>query len=391
MFNSGMLRAIDCSFVSNSVVGGAGAAAAWPSGSGGAGGNGNGGAIGNFGTLLMSGCLLASNSARGGTGASGGAGAYGPYPTSGGSGGAGGGGHGGALFNDGSAFLVNNTFALNLAIGGPGGSGGSGSPPMSQSSWTGDGGPGGAGGSASSAIGDVSGHCFLTNCTVASNWAAPGAGGLGGPAGPWIYPYPAHTGQPGANGADGTAASALATTGTSLLNTLLSGNTASNCAGILFDAGHNLSSDGSGAFTAAGSLNNTDPQLGPLVDHSGPTHTMALLPGSPAMDAGTAGGAPSIDQRGRVRPRGPGVDIGAFEHQQSPFIATAGFQTATRFRLYVCDLPPQHAFSLQVSADLLFWSGLTNGSAGSNGTYALTDGSLDNGSARFYRLKLSGP
>jgi hypothetical protein len=59
VYNSGVLKAINCSFVSNSVVGGAGATGAWPSSFGGAGGDGNGGAIGNDGTLILTGCLLA--------------------------------------------------------------------------------------------------------------------------------------------------------------------------------------------------------------------------------------------------------------------------------------------------------------------------------------------
>jgi hypothetical protein len=42
---------------------------------------------------------------------------------------------------------------------------------------------------------------------------------------------------------------------------------------------------------------------------------MALLPGSPAIDAGTSTGAPATDQRGIARPQGSAVDIGAFESQ----------------------------------------------------------------------------
>jgi hypothetical protein len=64
--------------------------------------------------------------------------------------------------------------------------------------------------------------------------------------------------------------------------------------------------------------------LAPLADNGGPTWTMALTPGSPAIDAGVAAGA-SFDQRGRPRTyNDPGVadaatsdgtDIGAFELQ----------------------------------------------------------------------------
>jgi hypothetical protein len=61
-------------------------------------------------------------------------------------------------------------------------------------------------------------------------------------------------------------------------------------------------------------------KLGPLQDNGGPTLTHALLPGSPAIDTGSAQLAPNIDQRGLARPRDGnndgvvGFDIGAFEY-----------------------------------------------------------------------------
>ena len=87
-----------------------------------------------------------------------------------------------------------------------------------------------------------------------------------------------------------------------------------NSTGSIADAGHNLSSDASCTFTNVGSLNNTDARLGPLADNGGPTLTMALLPGSPAIDAGDTALAPATDQRGFPRPAGLAADIGAFEY-----------------------------------------------------------------------------
>jgi hypothetical protein len=60
-----------------------------------------------------------------------------------------------------------------------------------------------------------------------------------------------------------------------------------------------------------------NPKLGPLAENGGPTQTMALLSGSPAIDAGTASVAPATDQRGVSRESPP--DIGAYE-----FIPAAG-------------------------------------------------------------------
>jgi cysteine-rich repeat protein len=55
-----------------------------------------------------------------------------------------------------------------------------------------------------------------------------------------------------------------------------------------------------------------DPLLGPLRDNGGPTPTQALLPGSPAIDAG-GGGCPAVDQRGVSRPQFAACDLGAYE------------------------------------------------------------------------------
>jgi hypothetical protein len=100
-----------------------------------------------------------------------------------------------------------------------------------------------------------------------------------------------------------------------LINTLLSQNApGGNCFGPVIDLGHNLSSDSTCGFTAIGSMNNTDPKLGPLTNNGGPTLTMALLPGSPAIDAGDTSLAPATDQRGLLRPAGLAADIGGFEY-----------------------------------------------------------------------------
>ena len=92
--------------------------------------------------------------------------------------------------------------------------------------------------------------------------------------------------------------------------------------------GHNLfgnSFDGSGY--AASDLLDVDPRLGPLQDNGGPTQTMALLPGSPALNAGDNTGAPTSDQRGPGFPRvvGGTIDIGALEVQGAGGLAVAGF------------------------------------------------------------------
>lgn len=87
--------------------------------------------------------------------------------------------------------------------------------------------------------------------------------------------------------------------------------------------GYNLSSDGTCNFNGPGDLNNTNPLLGSLQNNGGPTNTMALPSGSPAVDAGNPIGCTDsfghllkTDQRGKPRPDledTGGCDMGAFE------------------------------------------------------------------------------
>src|SRR5262249_18562502 len=56
----------------------------------------------------------------------------------------------------------------------------------------------------------------------------------------------------------------------------------------------------------------TDPLLSALADNGGATKTCALLPGSPAIDAGNNTASPMTDQRGFFR-YGTSSDIGAYE------------------------------------------------------------------------------
>jgi hypothetical protein len=87
----------------------------------------------------------------------------------------------------------------------------------------------------------------------------------------------------------------------------------SNCFGAIIDGGHNISTDASCNFSGPGSFNTTDPVLGPLGDYGGPTPTLPLLAGSPAINAAGGTACPPTDQRGTTRPFGTACDIGAFE------------------------------------------------------------------------------
>ena len=85
-----------------------------------------------------------------------------------------------------------------------------------------------------------------------------------------------------------------------------------NCNSELNDGGNNLffpeNASGRCVATSANSLF-VDPLLSPLADNGGPTQTMALQAGSPAINAGS--GCPTTDQRGATRIGT--CDIGAYE------------------------------------------------------------------------------
>lgn len=99
-----------------------------------------------------------------------------------------------------------------------------------------------------------------------------------------------------------------------LRNTIVANSPAGgNCAGAITDGGGNLSYPD----TWCPGING-DPKLGLLQNNGGPTQTMALGPGSAALDAANDAicAAPpvnNLDQRGIARPQGLHCDIGAYE------------------------------------------------------------------------------
>ncbi|HMZ08350.1 MAG TPA: choice-of-anchor Q domain-containing protein [Anaerolineales bacterium] len=79
-----------------------------------------------------------------------------------------------------------------------------------------------------------------------------------------------------------------------------------------------------GELACEGTFISADPKLSALANNGGPTQTLALLPGSPAIDAGdddecSASKVNNLDQRGITRPYGSHCDIGAYEYDP-PFV-----------------------------------------------------------------------
>ncbi len=262
-----------------------------------------GGGVQNDDTLTMTGCVVSNNSASGGGG--GGIAIFGASTTvtdceiSGNTATGGGGGilyggtlltlnnctisgntttglTGGGIFNGGSSNLTNCTISGNAATGTSSGGGG-----MSNS-----------------------GSSTLTNCTMSGNTASLNGGGI------LIF-----------NNATGP---------TTLRNTIVAQNTASNSANIFGTVNaasfNNLIGVGGTGGLANGVNGNlvgvATPLLAALGSNGGPTQTIGLLPGSPAINAGTATSAPTTDQRGISRVGN--VDIGAFESRGFTLAVASG-------------------------------------------------------------------
>jgi CSLREA domain-containing protein len=183
----------------------------------------------------------------------------------------------------------------------------------------------------------------VTNTTVAGNVATGQAGGP--PAGGGIHSLPMMVGMFSTNPT------------VNIKSSIVAGNTSAtspDMAGNVNTSGFNLigKKDGSVGFTAATDHTGTvalplDPKLDPngLQDHGGATATIALLPGSPAIDKGTSAGLTgnlATDERGSGFPRvfddgqignatgGDGADIGAFELQIAQPTRLANISTRLR-------------------------------------------------------------
>jgi len=225
-----------------------------------------GGAIFNQGALTINNCTLNSNEAFGGF-------SFGSN------------GMGGAIYMSAGTLSINSsTLAYNNAVGSLH------ATSSGAQSYTAN----GYGGGLYIAGGTVS----INNSTIAGNGAAGVVGDGGGIC---------NAAGPGA---------------LQMYDTILADNSADiggpDLDGSVTSLGHNLigGSTGGSGF-AASDLLNVNPQLGPLQNNGGPTQTMALLPGSPAINAGDNTNAPAYDQRGPGFPRivGGTIDIGAFEVQ----------------------------------------------------------------------------
>jgi hypothetical protein len=213
---------------------------------------------------------------------------------------------GGGIFSCGTLRVTNSTFTDNAATEG-GGIASWGALTATNSTFSGNCADLYGGGIASWGTLTVTNSTFSSNCAGYDGYPSADFGG-----GVYIV--------------EGT----VTVTNTIIANSTLGGN----CAGAVTDGGHNIDDGTTCGFTGTGctstsgsSFCGTNPQLDPagLVNNGGPTQTIALQAGSPAINAGdesvcSAPPVNNLDQRGYVRP-GAGAtscSIGAYEYNSVP-------------------------------------------------------------------------
>lgn len=306
LMNQATLTINDCGVILNNVHAANGATA---------GSNGLaafGGAIHNSGTLTVNRSTFSANGATGGDGA-----ANTGTAKFGGNGGV---GQGGAIYNDVGATLNlnNSTFSSNGVLGGTGGS---------NPQFGGGNGANGTGGAIANA-----GTMTITACTITGANSFGGNGGTGN-----------NQFNNGSAGAGGGALASLPASASTVRDSISAGNNRNHgqgpdADGSFASGGYNLIAigDGSSGFIATGDQVSTsaapiNANLDFPRNNGGPTFTIALLSGSPAIDKGKNFlGTPATDQRGPGFARTyddpsigngsslDGTDIGAFEVQGPP-------------------------------------------------------------------------
>jgi hypothetical protein len=174
-------------------------------------------------------------------------------------------------------------------------------------------------------------------------------------------------------------------------------------AGAFSSQGHNLIGQTDGSSGLSNGFNSDltgttasplDPKLGPLARNGGPTFTMALLPVSPALDAGDDAllAAPfnlTTDQRGLPRKSGAHMDIGAFELQSVVLAGTKKLGNGA-FQFGFAGTPGASftvLFATSIGLPESNWTVLGAATEIAPGQFQFTDAQAMNSAHRFYCVK----
>lgn len=288
-----------------------------------------GGGINNAGTLAVTNCTITGNFME-----------FRPFSG------------GGGLFNSGTATITGSTISNNSAEGGGvcntgtmtinrstisnntatltgGGITNGGSLTLLASTISGNTTNGSAGGISNGDTGTMT----ATNCTISGNSSVVGGGAIEAPfAGSQI----SLTNCTISGNADKSFVAAIVSNGTLRITASILDNPSGNLVNLdrlnrPISGGHNLFSDDPHVpLDRSSDRINIDPLLAPLGHYGGPTETVALLPGSPAIDTGVTLAGVTTDERGVARPQGAAPDIGAFESRGFRLAITSGNGQTTR-------------------------------------------------------------
>ena len=349
-----------------------------------------GGAILSYGTLVVQSSTLTGNSAPAATGTSGGAidnsGAltvrWSTFSANTAQ-------EGGGIFNQKTATIIGSTFTGNQATIYGGGAllNAAGSETVARDTFTGNSGPGGG------AI-DNDTTLSIRNSTFYGNTGGSNGGGAIENFGTTTVTASTLAGNSSPYGAN-----LFNYTGftLSISDSIVDGGLiGSNCGGMapITDAGYNIDTGTSCGFTPANhSMPDTQPELDAIAWNGGPTETMALPAGSPALDAipATSPGCGGIDQRGIARPQGSGCDIGAYEM----IVTTGDTQPPTRPANLAVTRVTANTVSLSwspstdnvgVTGYTIYRDGVQVGSTGGAAATSFTDVTADPGTRYSYTV-----
>jgi hypothetical protein len=177
-----------------------------------------------------------------------------------------------------------------------------------------------SGNSAAGGGGAFADRAYLTDSTISGNHADYGPfGGLYARYSAQVFSSTIAGNTSAGDSAAGLYVRYASTLTTILHNTIIANNTTggiesdvSTGPGLTISGSNNLIMAHPIEATVPADTISADPKLGPLQDNGGPTRTMALKAGSPAIDKGGVTGL-HADQRGSKRVIGSNPDIGAFE------------------------------------------------------------------------------
>jgi hypothetical protein len=310
---------------------------------------------------------------------------------------------GGGISNTGSVTLTSCTISGNTAIGAAGGVGNDGTATLTDCTVSGNSAQSGIGTDPHAYGGGIgnSGMLTLSNCTVSGNSAADNGGGIANNGTLMVTDSTLSANSPGGiyNEYQGTLTVTDSTLSgniysgiysdyqstLTLSNTIVAANTfGGNPSDIIGNVNANSSynligTGGSGGLIDGVNHNHVgvaNPGLGPLGYYGGPMQTMALLPGSPALNAGDPNELGTADQRGVVR--SGGVNIGAYQASATTFLVSAPdmVQAGVPFDVTVTAVDPFNQVAVGYTGTVTFSTSDTDPGAVLPAAYTFT---LDDG------------